>query len=1072
MGITLADLVDLRQVQAMAEALYEASGIPIGIIGVDGAVLAATGWQDVCVRFHRANPESCLRCQASDRYIAAHITGLTPGAHLEYKCQNGLWEIAVPILVDDLHVATCFLGQFFYADEQPDRDFFRQQAERFGFNTTDYLAALEKVPVFAREKVKSIIAYDTRLVSMLSAMGMNALRHQERAQALEATEVQLRREMAQRIAAEGERDRFFTLSPDLFCILGASGHFVKVNPAFSAALGYPLDDVLRMPYRQCIHPDDRQETEAAIQRIRSGGDTRQFALRLLHRSGEVLWTEWTGAGDGQVVYVAGRDITARRKNEAALLAANKQLEVNSEERFRQIFEQNPVVAMIINPATGAILDANYAAERYYGYPRATLLAMNINEINTLPPSDVAREVAYAARNKRSYFVFQHRLSTGEIRDVEVYSGLITVDGRKVLYSFIHDITERKRAENALRLREDVLLNIQEGIVLINARFGMIVYANPKFEHMFGYDPEELVGQNISVVNFPTDQTPTETAAVIRDTLNRTGEWSGEILNRRKDGTCLWCYVTVSTFDHHEFGRVWVAIHQDISENKRLKEELDQFFFVVSDLLCIADTDGYFRRLNPSWQKVLGYSVEELTAQPFVTFVHPEDVEATNQAIAIQIAQQPVLNFINRYRTRDGSYRWLEWNTVPVGNIIYAAARDITGRKLTEDLLRQAKEEAEQATKAKGEFLATMSHEIRTPMNVVLGMAELLLETDLNHTQRRFAQTMHHSGRALLGVINDVLDFSRIEAGRFSLSDTAFSPHQVVEETSRLMQMAAEEKGLILEAEVASAVPVAVLGDNGRIRQILINLLGNAIKFTHRGRVDTRLTLHPTEPGFLLFQVTDTGIGIAQEQVAQIFELFTQADSGITRKYGGTGLGLTISRKLVELMGGRIWVESQSGQGSTFSFTLPIRLAEAPLPCCPPGHQRAATTHGKSLRILLAEDTEENQVLFEAYLMQTPHQLVMVDNGREAVARAREEAFDVVVMDIQMPEMDGYTATRQIRQWEQQTRRPPLPIIALSAHAMEGAMERSRAAGCSRYLAKPVRKQELLDVLQEIANQMD
>ncbi|MBF0459917.1 MAG: PAS domain S-box protein [Magnetococcales bacterium] len=758
------------------------------------------------------------------------------------------------------------------------------------------------------------------------------------------------------------------------------------------------------------------------------------------------------------------------------------------------------------------------------------------------------------------------------------------------------LAEHKSVEDALR----ILLNIEEDIVLVRVHDRAILYANPKFERMFGYDKDELNGQHVSTLNAPTDKTPAEMAAIIQDTLKQTGRWTGEIRNRKKDGTEFWCYATVSTFEHPTAGTVWVSFHQDISEKKRLKEEIDQLFSVVNDLLCIADTDGYFRRINPSWEKVLGYSMEELTAQPFITFVHPEDIEPTRQAIALQIKQRPIINFVNRYRTKAGDYRWLEWHSIPVGNLLYAAARDITERRLAEISLAEAKEmaesayqysrslieasqdplvtisaegkitdvnkateqvtgvarndlidsdfsnyftepeqartgyqqvfaqgfvtdyplairhvsgkvtdvlynasvyrdahgtvqgvfaaardisdrkrieraiknalaQAEAANRAKSEFLAAMSHEIRTPMNVVLGMSEMLLETELNAVQRRFVQTMHHSGRALMGVINDVLDFSRIEAGHLTLVEIPFSPRQVVEETARLMQVAAEEKGLTLEVAVAPNIPKAVLGDDGRIRQVLINLLGNAIKFTHQGRVDVCLTPHPQEPAMLLIRVTDTGIGISQEQIDHIFDLFIQADAGISRRYGGTGLGLAISRRLAELMGGQIEVTSQLGQGSSFCFTLPMRIVASVTPLV---EEPSTTVDTRSLRILLAEDVEENQMLFEAYLMQTPHQLVMVDNGMEAIERVQKETFDVVVMDVQMPKMDGYTATRHIRQWEQAMARSPVPIIALSAHAMAGEKERSREAGCDIYLSKPIKKQALLHALQQIARHAD
>ncbi len=833
---------------------------------------------------------------------------------------------------------------------------------------------------------------------------------------------------------------------------------------------------------------------------------------------------------------------------------------NSDAMMRATFESTRDGILVVRE-NGQILRANTRFREMWRIPEAVVLEGKDDNLLGFVVSQLEESELFLRRVLEIYQSDTTDVATLIFKDGRIFDRYTTPlsindenGGRLWIFT---DITERKQAEDALRLRETILLNMEEGVVLVCARDERIVYANPKFESMFGYNQDEMIGRSISTFNAPTDKTPEETATTIKKYLQQFGVWAGEIYNIKKDGIGFWCYATISTFEHAEFGTVWVGIHQDISEKKLFKVELELFFNVVSDLLCIADTDGYFRRLNPSWEKLLGYSVEELTSRPFISFVHPEDIESTKQATTVQINQQPVLNFVNRYRAKDGSYRWLEWNTVALKNILYAAARDITERKTAEEALRRsqerfhnlfqnspigifhssleghflaanqsfcsmlgyaspkeliehisdmgsqiycdpddrieivsamqhqdkwvfkesnfrrrdgvvitvtikgrkvispdgtglieylegfiediterkraveellhAKEQAEVATKAKGEFLSAMSHEIRTPMNVVLGMSEMLLETEINQTQRRFIELMHHSGRAMLGVINDVLDFSRIDAGRISMEKIPFSPRQLVEETTHLMEVVAEKKGLTMEDRVASDIPEAVFGDDNRIRQILINLLGNAIKFTNVGRVDVSLTLHPEEPGTLLFKVVDTGIGMTSGDVGRIFERFTQADTGITRKYGGSGLGLAISRRLVELMGGQIWVESQPGQGSQFCFTLPIEIAEAPGPKIMSA-DLSAEVRARSLRILLADDVEENQLLFDAYLMGTHHQWVMVSNGLEAVACVQKEMFDVVVMDVQMPIMDGYTATRKIRQWEREMGRMPIPIL--------------------------------------------
>ena len=375
-------------------------------------------------------------------------------------------------------------------------------------------------------------------------------------------------------------------------------------------------------------------------------------------------------------------------------------------------------------------------------------------------------------------------------------------------------------------------------------------------------------------------------------------------------------------------------------------------------------------------------------------------------------------------------------------------------------LHKARASAEGSARAKADFLASMSHEMRTPMNGVLGMLELIEIDELPEDQARYLEIARDSAVGLLRVINDILDYSRIEAGSVELEATPCQPAKVVDQTVTLLSEGATQKGLTLHFESGGDVPEVVTGDPARLRQVLFNLIGNAVKFTERGEVRVQLGSRPMADGSpgLWFGVRDTGIGISKESQARIFTRFTQADRSTTRQYGGTGLGLAISKQLVELMGGEIGIDSTPGCGSLFWFSVPCSPA-SPAPVKAPQAESPDVKPGRPLRILVAEDNAVNQLFVTRLLARFGHSVEVAGTGAEAVAALERSVYDVVLMDIYMPEMDGITATKTIRRMQSATAK--IPIVALTASAMAGDRERYLAAGMTDYVPKPIDSRALL-----------
>lgn len=515
------------------------------------------------------------------------------------------------------------------------------------------------------------------------------------------------------------------------------------------------------------------------------------------------------------------------------------------------------------------------------------------------------------------------------------------------------------------------------------------------------------------------------------------------------------------------------------------------------------------------------TLEQTKGWGWTPVLHPDDLEKCAKIWSNSVQTGAPYEIEYRFkRASDGTYRWHLGRALPVrdasGNIIkwFGTCTDIEDQKRAEleraSLIVNA-QVAEEASKLKSEFLANMSHEIRTPMNSIIGMAEILLETSLSEDQRKYVQIFNRAGNTLLGLINNILDLSKIEAGSLELENADFDLNEVISSLADILSLRARQKGINLVIQIRPGVASHYIGDANRLRQILVNLVSNSIKFTSVGEVVLKVeAIHKSsQPGILSFSITDTGIGMSTDQIARLFRPFTQGDSSITKNYGGTGLGLTISKQLVEKMGGHIGVESKLGVGSRFNFEIPIRAssqnsksvnvdlshsrtlvldAEKPVPknaLLSTINQELALTNPAStpqtklskaaatevdkrpLRILLVDDNEDNRLLILVYLKNSPYKVDLSEDGLAAFEKFKSEKYDLVLMDMQMPVMDGRTATRTIRKWEKENQQRPTPIIALTANALKEEMHQSIEAGCQAHVTKPVKKDELLKIILDV-----
>ncbi|MGZ9113190.1 MAG: ATP-binding protein [Brevundimonas sp.] len=516
-----------------------------------------------------------------------------------------------------------------------------------------------------------------------------------------------------------------------------------------------------------------------------------------------------------------------------------------------------------------------------------------------------------------------------------------------------------------------------------------------------------------------------------------------------------------------------GVLQDITETERANDSVRrseaQYRLLAdrtTDIIAVYDLDGQFNYFSPAIESVLGFKPEEMIGKRAWDFIDSRDHDAIREAYRQYFLQGPAApapRISYRARHKNGSWVWLEahptvvWDDHGRPAEIQDAIRDISQRVALEAELTEARDRAETGARTKSEFLANMSHELRTPLTSVIGFSGLLeASANLPEAERMYANRIATASNALLGVINDILDYSKLEADAVDLDPQPFDPCAMAQGAAAILEAQCVARGLTLTVEVSADLPPAVMGDQGRLRQVTLNFLSNAVKFTSAGEI--RLTV-TEEAGRLKVAVSDTGIGIAPDKIGQLFDRFTQADASTTRVYGGTGLGLAISRRLIEMMGGQIGADSTPGEGSTFWFTIPMHRAEAGGVQDSPADMIIPT----GLRVLMADDAAANRELVAAIMDGLGVNLDTVCDGAQAVEAARSGSYDLILMDVHMPVMDGLTATRMIRAMVGAAARTP--IVALTANVQPEHVERCMAAGMDGHVGKPIQIAQLLDVMK-------
>ena len=895
------------------------------------------------------------------------------------------------------------------------------------------------------------------------------------------------------------------LAPVLVWIAGTDKGCIWFNQHWLEFTGRTLEQEAGHGWAEGVHPDDRQR---CLDTYTSHFDRRaEFRMdyRLRRHDGEFRWVADHGiprfAAGGEFAGYIGTcvDITERKEAETKLL--------RSEQLYRQLTEQVQDVIWVLDPETKRFRYISPSCLKMFGFTDQELLAAPFEE-TVIDPGEELKKVRGIIEEGLTAFLagkigpedflkteIVNRCKDGSSKWVDIsYNFQRNAEtGRIEIAGVSRDTTERRRQEDALRTSEAKFRGLFEAnrdAVVLADTSGKFLDANPAAVALYGCSSKEELFNQSPVDTAPPCQPSGESSAPIV-AANHQRALNGEtltfdwVVRRIDDGGDVFCEVTLVPVEFEGRHCVLATLH-DLTEKRaaeaalKLSEERHRLVAeLAKDVIWTMELDGTVSYISPSVEKVRGFTPEECLRQSIEQTLIPESrpvvLSYMRDLQEVVAAGRRPQNFRGEqgYWRKDGSVFWADVIAIPLlrpdGTFVQllGMSRDISEHKAMQQTMREARDAADAANRAKSEFLANMSHEIRTPMNAVIGLSNLLRESSSLDTQHKYAEQIHRAGTALLGVLDDVLDYSKIEAGQMQIESAPLHISELMHNCQAMFGLQAQTKRIALQFDIAPTVPNLLMGDPLRLLQVVKNLISNALKFTRQGSITVRVDHAGESAGKVLIKVSvrDTGIGMAPEQLQKIFTAFSQGDVSTTRRYGGTGLGLSISRRLVELMGGELKVDSVQGEGSTFSFTVRMgKAAGTGAARAIPGQAGSKTfaelapvvARIRGARVLVVDDNVTNCLVAQQYLRKLGLVSESVNSGAEAVQKAKEGGFDAILLDLQMPVMDGYAVATIIREHEGKTGvENPLPIIALSAAAMAKDVEASMAAGMNDHIAKPI-----------------